>query len=112
MSATIDFSVLELLPKMAKQMEEMQKEIIELRQQIKPEYDLTRQSGVLRFLDISESTLSKYRATGELREGYHYHKELKQRKTIITYVSGAIEEFKKEKTKWNFTVETGFYTST
>ena len=58
-----------------------------------------KQSGVLKYLEISESTLSKYRATGELREGYHFHRELKGSKTIITYVSGAIEEFKKEKTK-------------
>ena len=60
---------------------------------------MTKQSGVLKYLEISESTLSKYRAIGELREGYHFHRELKGSKTIITYVSGAIEEYKREKPK-------------
>ena len=97
--SAVDFSVLELIPKLVEQMQKLQNEVTELNQNLAPKYDLTRQSGVLKFLDVSESTLAKYRATGELREGYHYHKELKQRKTIITYVSGAIEEYKREKPK-------------
>ena len=97
--SAVDFEVLKLIPEMLKEMQELKDEVIELRQHIKPKYDLTKQSGVLKYLEISESTLSKYRATGALREGYHFHRELKGSKTIITYVSGAIEEFKKEKTK-------------
>lgn len=97
--SAVNFDVLELLPKMFEKMEEMQTELTELRQQLKPKYDLTKQSGVLKYLEISESTLAKYRKNGTFREGYHYHRELKQSKSTITYVSGAIEEFKKERAK-------------
>lgn len=97
--SAVDFDVLKLIPKMFEKMENMQSELIELKQQLKPKYDLTKQSGVLKYLEISESTLAKYRKNGTFREGYHYHRELKQSKSIITYVSGAIEEFKKEKNK-------------
>ncbi|WP_026803605.1 hypothetical protein [Aliarcobacter lanthieri] len=97
--SAVDFEVLKLIPKMLEKMESMQSELIELRQQLNPKYDLTKQSGVLKYLEISESTLAKYRKNGTFREGYHYHRELKQSKSIITYVSGAIEEFKKERAK-------------
>ncbi|MFV7791295.1 hypothetical protein ACNSOP_08975 [Aliarcobacter lanthieri] len=97
--SAVDFDVLKLIPKMFEKMESMQSELIELKQQLNPKYDLTKQSGVLKYLEISESTLAKYRKNGTFREGYHYHRELKQSKSIITYVSGAIEEFKKEKNK-------------
>ncbi|WP_066219012.1 hypothetical protein [Aliarcobacter cryaerophilus] len=97
--SAVDFEVLKLIPKMLEEMQDLKKEVTELKQHIKPKYDLTKQSGVLKYLEISESTLSKYRAIGELREGYHFHRELKGSKTIITYVSGAIEEYKREKPK-------------
>ena len=97
--STVDFEVLKLIPKMMEEMQCLKQEVTELKQHIKPKYDLTKQSGVLKYLEISESTLSKYRATGALREGYHFHRELKGSKTIITYVSGAIEEYKREKPK-------------
>ncbi|OCL85704.1 hypothetical protein AAX26_01771 [Aliarcobacter thereius] len=99
MSAAIDFGVLELIPEIAKKMQELETEIIALRQQIKPKYNLTKRSGVKSYLDISESTISKYIREGIFTEGYHYHRELKQKKSIIIFVSGAIEEFKKEKMK-------------
>ncbi|RBQ31405.1 hypothetical protein CRU92_06415 [Arcobacter sp. FW59] len=97
--SAVDFEVLKLIPKMLEKMESMQSELVELKQQLNPKYDLTKQSGVLKYLEISESTLAKYRKNGTFREGYHYHRELKQSKSIITYVSGAIEEFKKDKIK-------------
>jgi len=86
--------------------QELKEEIQTIKEQLtrieeyyKPKYDLTKQSGVIRFLDISESTLVKYRKEGILKQGYHYNREIKGNKSIITYVSGAIEEFKKEKLK-------------
>ena len=95
--STVDFEVLKLIPKMMEEMQCLKQEVTELKQHIKPKYDLTKQSGVLKYLEISESTLSKYRATGALREGYHFHRELKGSKTIITYVSGLLKSSKRKK---------------
>ena len=53
----------------------------------------------MKYLDISNSTVSKYIKEGTFKQGYHYHREIKGSKSIIIFVSGAIEEFKKEKTK-------------
>lgn len=97
--SAVNFDVLKQIPEMLEEIKELKKEVIELRQHIKPKYDLTKQSGVLKYLEISESTLAKYRKEGILRQGYHYHREIKGSKSTITYVSGAIEEFKKESQK-------------
>ena len=97
--SAVDFDVLKLIPKMFEKMEEMQTEITELRQHLKPKFDLTKRAGVKAFLDISDSTIDRYIKDGILKQGYHYHREIKNNKSIIIYVSGAIEEFKKEKTK-------------
>ncbi|MCG3655965.1 hypothetical protein [Aliarcobacter butzleri] len=97
--SAVDFDVLKLIPKMFEKMEEMQTEITELRQHLKPKFDLTKRAGVKAFLDISDSTIDRYIKDGTLKQGYHYHREIKNNKSIIIYVSGAIEEFKKEKTK-------------
>lgn len=96
MSATIDFSVLELLPKMAKQMEEMQKEIIELKQHIKPKYDLTKRDDVKKFLNnITDTTLCNMMKDGRLKENIHYKKEIKGKRIMITFVEDGILAYKK-----------------
>ena len=41
--------------------------------------------------------ISLYLKNGTFREGYHFFKELKGSQSKITFVSGAIEEFKKSK---------------
>jgi len=92
----VNFSNLDLIPKLYEKIESMENEIIELRQHIKPKYDLTKRAGVVRFLNISESTLERYIKDGILRQGYHYYRELKNKKSTIIFISGAIEEFAKE----------------
>lgn len=61
--------------------------------------DLTKRKNVLKYLNITESTLTRYIKTGVLKQDYHYLREVKNNKHIIIFVSGAIEEFKKRKTK-------------
>ncbi|WP_418180781.1 hypothetical protein ACNSOL_01545 [Aliarcobacter lanthieri] len=97
--SAVDFSVLELIPEIMQKMEKMQTEISELKQQLNPKYNLTKRSGVMKYLDISDSTINKYIKDGIFKQGYHYHREIKNNKSIIIYVSGAIEEFKKERAK-------------
>jgi len=95
----IDFSSLNCILELKEDIQTMKEQLTRIEEYYKPKYDLTKQSGVIRFLDISESTLVKYRKEGILKEGYHYNRKIKGSKSIITYVSGAIEEFKKEKPK-------------
>ncbi|WP_419677502.1 hypothetical protein ACN2EN_07000 [Aliarcobacter lanthieri] len=95
----VDISTINLIPKVLEEMQNLKKDIHELKQHLKPEYDLSRRNGVMKYLNISDSTISKYIKEGTFKEGYHYYREIKGRKSIIKYVSGAIEEFKKDKTK-------------
>ncbi|WP_418186583.1 hypothetical protein [Aliarcobacter lanthieri] len=95
----VDISTINLIPKVLEEMQNLKQDIQELKQQLQPEYNLSKRNGVLKYLNISDSTISKYIKEGTFKEGYHYYREIKGRKSIITYVSGAIEEFKKEKNK-------------
>ena len=93
----IDFSVLSLLPQIAESIEQLKKENEELKQHFNPKYDLTTRAGIRNYLEITDSTISLYLKNGTFREGYHFFKELKGSQSKITFVSGAIEEFKKSK---------------
>lgn len=96
--SAVDFEVLKRIPDILKLMESMQEELHELKQYVKPKYDLTKRDGVLKYLDISESTLNKMiNRDFRFKEGYHYIREIKNGKSIIKFVSGAIVEFKKER---------------
>ena len=97
--SAVDFEVLKLIPKMMEEMQQLKSEIKELKQHIKPEYDLTKRAGVMSYLKVSNNTITRYISEGIFKEGYHYHRELKNNTSKIIFVSGAIEEFKKEKTK-------------
>lgn len=95
----VDFGVLSLLPKIAESIEQLKKENEELRQHFNPKYDLTTRAGIRDYLKVTDSTISLYLKNGTFREGYHFFKELKGSQSKITFVSGAIEEFKKSKEK-------------
>ncbi|MFX4252029.1 hypothetical protein ACOL21_04190 [Aliarcobacter butzleri] len=97
--SAVDFDVLKLIPEMLEEMKKLKKEVIELKQHIKPEYDLTKRADVMTYLNISESTLDRHIRMGVFKQGYHYHREIKNNKSIIIYVSSAIEEFKAIKEK-------------
>ncbi|MFW3412164.1 hypothetical protein ACN9J3_05450 [Aliarcobacter butzleri] len=97
--SAVDFDVLNLIPKMFEKMKEMQTELTELRQQLKPKYDLTKRADVKIYLNISDCTLDRYIRMGVLKKGYHYHRELKNKTSRIIFVSSAIEEFKAIKEK-------------
>ena len=95
----VDISSINLIPELLHKLDKLSNEIKELKQHLKPKYNLTKRADVIKYLHISESTLARWLKEGELKEGYHYYREIKGSKPIITFVSGAIEEFKKEKTK-------------
>ncbi|RBQ26640.1 hypothetical protein [Arcobacter sp. CECT 9188] len=95
----VDISTINLIPKVLEEMQNLKQDIQELKQQLQPEYNLSKRNGVLKYLNISDSTINKYIKEGIFKQGYHYHREIKNNKSIIIYVSGAIEEFKKERAK-------------
>ena len=93
--SAVDFSSLDLIPKMLEKMEEMQSELIELRQQLKPKYDLTKRAGVKAFLDISDGTLNNMMKDGRFKENIHYTKQIKGKKIMISFVENGILAYKK-----------------
>lgn len=99
MSALIDLDLINQIPEIKKNQEKIIENQEKILQFLQPKYDLTKRAEVLKYLNISDSTISKYVKEGTLKEGYHYHRSLKGSKSIISFVSGAIEEFKKLKEK-------------
>ncbi|MCG3651940.1 hypothetical protein L5F32_06610 [Aliarcobacter butzleri] len=97
--SAVDFSSLDLIPKMLKKIENMESQILDLKQQLKPKYDLTKRAYVKAYLNISDSTIDRYIREGIFKQGYHYHRELKNNTSKIVFVSRAIEEFKEIKGK-------------
>ncbi len=93
--SAVNFDVLDLLPKMFKKMEEMQTELTELRQQLKPKFDLTKRAGVKAFLDISDGTLNNMMKDGRFKENIHYTKQIKGKKIMISFVENGILAYKK-----------------
>ena len=95
MNATVDFSVLGLLPKMAEEIANMQNKISSLEQQLKPKYDLSKRAGVKAFLDISDGTLNNMIKDGRFKQNIHYKKQINGKKIMITFVEDGILSYKK-----------------
>lgn len=93
--SAVNFDVLDLLPKMFEKMEEMQTELTELRQQLKPKFNLTKRAGVKAFLDISDGTLNNMMKDGRFKENIHYTKQIKGKKIMISFVENGILAYKK-----------------
>lgn len=95
----VNLEAINMIPQMMEKIDFLNMEIMKIKNHLEPQYDLTKRAGVTKYLDVSNSTIERYIRKGIFKRGYHYNKELKGRKSIITFVSGAIEEFKKEKSK-------------
>ena len=95
--SAVDFSVLQLIPKLLEQMQELQNEVTELKQNLAPKYDLTKRAGVKAFLNISDGTLNNMIKDGRFKKSFHYRKEIKGKTIKITFVEDGILAYKKEK---------------
>jgi len=93
--SAVDFDVLKLIPKMLEEMKDLKKEVTELKQHIKPEYDLTKRAGVMAFLNISDGTLNNMIKDGRFKKNFHYRKEIKGKTIKITFVEDGILAYKK-----------------
>lgn len=94
--SAVDFEVLKRIPDILKLMESMQEELHELKQYVKPKYDLTKRDGVKKFLEIGDVTLSTMMKDGRLKQGVHFTKAIKGKKIRITFVEDAILDFKEK----------------
>ncbi len=95
----VNLEAINMIPQMMEKIDFLNMEIMKIKNHLEPKYDLTKRSGVMKFLKISDSTVSRYIESGIFIEGYHFYKEIKGKKSIITFVSGAIEEFKNTRKK-------------
>lgn len=68
----LDFSSLELIPKLLEKIESLEKEIYIIKNSVVPEYDLTKAKGVMTYLKISKTTLERKIKEGELKKGIHF----------------------------------------
>lgn len=96
MSATVNFDNLELIPKLFEKIELLELKLQGIEQVVNPKLDLTKRADVRKYLDVSESTLSKMMADGRFKEGNHFTKSLKGKSIKITFSESAIIEYKKE----------------
>ena len=94
--STVDFEVLKLIPKMMEEMQCLKQEVTELKQHIKPKYDLTKRAGVKAFLNISDGTLNNMIKDGRFKKNFHYRKEIKGKTIKIIFVEDGILAYKKE----------------
>lgn len=93
--SAVDFSVLQLIPKLLEQMQKLQNEVTELKQTLAPKYDLTKRAGVKLFLDISDGTLNNMIKDGRFKQNIHYVKQIKGKKIMISFVENGILAYKK-----------------
>lgn len=68
----IDFSSLALIPLILEQNKELLNRVEKLEEILTPKIDLTKSKGVMLYLDISKSTLTRKIKDGEFKRGVHY----------------------------------------
>ena len=94
----VDFSNLDLIPKLLEKIEFLEQEIKVIRNAVVPELDLTKAKGVMAFLGISKSTLDRKIREGEIKKGVHFIQDgIGENRR---YIPTAIQEYKKNKNKF------------
>lgn len=89
---------LKYIPKLLEKIEALEKEIASIKDAVVPELDLTRASGVIKYLNISKSTLDRKIREGELKKGVHFIQNgIGENRR---YIPTAIQEYKKNKNKF------------
>lgn len=91
----LDFSSLELIPKLLEKITSLENEIAIIKKEIVPKYDLTTRAGVKSFLDITDGTISNMIKDGRFRQNIHYTKQIKGKKIMISFIEDGILAYKK-----------------
>jgi len=90
----INLENLDLIPELLKKLDSLESQIKEIKSEIKKDLDLTKRSGVRKYLNISDSTISVMIKDGRLKQNIHFIKDINGKKTKITFIESAIKELK------------------
>lgn len=88
---------LKYIPQLLKSLEEIKIKVEKLEETLIPKLDLTKRSGVKKYLGVSDSTIHVMMNDGRLKQGVHYNKTLNGNRVKITFVESAIVNFKEKK---------------
>ncbi|MGA1939446.1 hypothetical protein [Arcobacter sp. YIC-310] len=91
------FENLEHIPILLTYLEELKIKIERLEKELVPKLDLTKRSGVKKYLNISDSTLYQMMSDGRLKQNVHYKKTLKGKRVNIVFEKREIVKFKENK---------------
>lgn len=95
-----EFGILEYLkyiPQLIEQNNELLKKLEYIENSLIQKLDFSKRSDVRKFLEVSESTLSIMMNDGRLKQGVHFTKTIKGRKTKIIFHEDAIVKYKGNK---------------
>lgn len=91
----LDFSSLELIPQLLKEIKYLNEQVEIIKQNVVPKYNLTKRAGVKSFLDISDGTLNNLIKDGRFKQNIHYTKQIKGKKIMISFIEDGILAYKK-----------------
>lgn len=91
----LDFSSLELIPKLLEKITNLENEIAIIKNHVVPEYDLTKREGVKSYLKISDGTIHNMIQDGRFKQNIHYTKQIKGKKIMISFIEDGILAYKK-----------------
>jgi hypothetical protein len=91
------FENLEQIPMLLNYLEDIKIKVEKLEKDLVPKLDLTKRSGVKKYLNVSDSTLHVMMNDGRLKQGIHYNKTLNGNRVKIIFVESAIVNFKEKK---------------
>lgn len=91
----LDFSSLELIPQLLKEIKYLNEQVEIIKQNVVPKYDLTKRAGVKSFLDISDGTLNNLIKDGRFKQNIHYTKQIKGKRIMISFIEDGILAYKK-----------------
>lgn len=91
----LDFSSLELIPQLLKEIKYLNEQIEIIKQNVAPEHDLTTRAGVKSYLKISDGTIHNMLQDGRFKQNIHYTKQIKGKKIMISFIEDGILAYKK-----------------
>ena len=93
----LDLTGLSLIPKLLEKIELLEQEIKVIKNSVVPELDLTKRADIKKYLDVTDSTISRYIDNGTFKRGIHYTKTINGKKVKISFIESAIKSFKENK---------------
>lgn len=85
------------IPKILCHLENIEKRVEKLENELVPKLNLTKRKDVKKYLNVSDSTLHIMMNDGRLKNGIHFRKTLNGKRVNITFIESAIVNFKENK---------------